>query len=138
MRNYAETCKDIWGYNLVYNFFVHLLPLKLFKFSFCGVLFKRILSMGRRHFQNMLLRLRWFLFFSSFIWHSLYREDMNFSILHFFFHYHLNLLICCKTKLKKKFIFYRMSLFYRMNFFTEWFFLTGLNILKGDTNIYFK
>ena len=28
MRNYAETCKGICGYNLVYNFFVYLLPLK--------------------------------------------------------------------------------------------------------------
>ena len=25
-----------------------------------------------------------------------------------------------------------------MNFFTHWFFLTELNFLKGDTNIYFK
>ena len=62
-----------------------------------------------------------------------------------FFHYHLDLFICCKTKLKTKFIFhrmysfaafeqpyfccktklkiklifYRMSLFYKTNFFTE-------------------
>ena len=28
MRNYAETCKGICGYNLAYNFFVYLLPLK--------------------------------------------------------------------------------------------------------------
>ena len=32
-----------------------------------------------------------------------------------------------------------MSLFNRMNVFTVWnFFLTELNFLKGDTNIYFK
>ena len=35
-----------------------------------------------------------------------------------FFHYHLNLFICCKTKLKIKFMFCRMSLVYRMNFST--------------------
>ena len=28
MGNYAETCKGILSYNLVYNFFVYLLPLK--------------------------------------------------------------------------------------------------------------
>ena len=28
MRNYAETCKGICGYNSVYNVFVYLLPLK--------------------------------------------------------------------------------------------------------------
>ena len=28
MHNYAETCKGICGYNLVYNFFVYLLPSK--------------------------------------------------------------------------------------------------------------
>ena len=39
MRNYAETCKGIRGYNSVYNIFVYLLL-----FSFCGGLFKRILA----------------------------------------------------------------------------------------------
>ena len=28
MLNYAETCKGICRYNLMYNFFVYLLPLK--------------------------------------------------------------------------------------------------------------
>ena len=28
MRNYAETCKGICGYDLMHNFFVYLLPLK--------------------------------------------------------------------------------------------------------------
>ena len=28
MRNYAERFKGSWGYNLVYNIFVYLLPLK--------------------------------------------------------------------------------------------------------------
>ena len=28
MRNYAETCHGICGYNLVYNIFVYILPLK--------------------------------------------------------------------------------------------------------------
>ena len=55
------------------------------------------------------------------------------------FHYRLNLFICCKTKSKIKFIFYRMNLVYRMNFFYRIkFLLTDLNFLKGDINIYFK
>ena len=32
MRNYAETCKDICGYNLMYNVFIYLLPLKSYVF----------------------------------------------------------------------------------------------------------
>ena len=28
MRNYAESCKGICGYNLLNNFFVYFLPLK--------------------------------------------------------------------------------------------------------------
>ena len=42
MRNYAETCKDICGCNLVYNFFC--IPFAIKKFSFCGALFKCILA----------------------------------------------------------------------------------------------
>ena len=40
---------------------------------------------------------------------------------------------CCKTKLK-------ISLFYKQNefFYKVKFFLTELNFMKGDTNIYFK
>ena len=30
MRNYAETCKGICGYNLAHKFFVYLLPIKTF------------------------------------------------------------------------------------------------------------
>ena len=44
----------------------------------------------------------------------------------------------CRTKLKIKIVFYRMSLFYRINFFSEWIFLTEFNFLKGDTNINFN
>ena len=44
MRNYVETCKDICGYNLVYNFF-YFFAIK--KFTFCGALFKRILAWVR-------------------------------------------------------------------------------------------
>ena len=51
---------------------------------------------------------------------------------------HLNLFICCKTELKIKSTFYIMRLFYRMNFIQSEFFLTELNFLKGDTNIYLK
>ena len=43
MRNYAETCKGICGYNLVYNFFMQL-AFVITKFSFSGALFKRILA----------------------------------------------------------------------------------------------
>ena len=60
-----------------------------------------------------------------------------------FFHYHLNLLIFCKTKLKIKFIRIHVlqNAFVLQNefFLTERiFFLTELNFLKGGTNIYFK
>ena len=119
--------------------------------------FQTHFSIGKRHFQNMFLKLKQFHSLSSFISHIAYIEvwmfrfyktmlnvkfrlqEQNLKNILIFFHYHLNLFICCKTKLKKKFIFYRMSLSYRMIFFTEWiFFLTELNFLKGDTNIYFK
>ena len=40
MRNYAETCKAICSYNLVYNIFDIAFAIK--KFNFCGVRFKRI------------------------------------------------------------------------------------------------
>ena len=42
MRKYAETCKGIYGYNLVYNFLCVLFAIK--KFIFCGALFKHILA----------------------------------------------------------------------------------------------
>ena len=32
MRNYAETCKDICSYNLIYNFSIILLALKSYVF----------------------------------------------------------------------------------------------------------
>ena len=67
-----------------------------------------------------------------------FQEQNLKKIIFIIFHYYLNRFICCKTKLKIKFMFYRMRLFYRMNFFTKWIFLTELNFLKGDTNIYFK
>ena len=67
-------------------------------------------------------------------------QEQNQKKMLIFFHYYLNLFICWKTKLKIRFIFYRMSLFYKQNeFFYECnFFLTELNLMKGDTNIYFK
>ena len=39
MRNYAETCKGICGYNSLYNLFVYFLPLKnsLFVVHFSNV-----------------------------------------------------------------------------------------------------
>ena len=66
-------------------------------------------------------------------------QEQNLKQILIFFHYHLNLFICCKTKLKIKFMFYRMRLFYKINVFNRVnFFLTELNFLKRDTNIYFK
>ena len=66
-------------------------------------------------------------------------QEQNRKQILIFFHYHLNLFICCKSKLTVKFMFYRMRLFYRMNYFNRViFFLTELNFFKGDTNIYFK
>ena len=44
-------------------------------------------------------------------------QEENLKKILIFFHYRLNLFICCKTKLKIEFIFSRMSLFYRMNLF---------------------
>ena len=55
MPNYAETCKDICGYNSVYNIFVYLLPLKS-SVLWCN--FQTHFSMGVRHFKNMALRLK--------------------------------------------------------------------------------
>ena len=52
MRNYAETCKGIGGYNSVYNIFVYLLPLK------SSVFVVHFSNAGRRHFQNMVFRLK--------------------------------------------------------------------------------
>ena len=71
-------------------------------------------------------------------------QKQNLKKILIFFHYHLNLLICCKTKLKIKFIFYRVSLFYRMNFFTEWnfsqqnyIFLKGIQIFILNKKLFF-
>ena len=43
-------------------------------------------------------------------------QEQNLKKILIFFHYHLNLLISCKTKLNIKFMFYRMRLFYRIKF----------------------
>ena len=55
-----------------------------------------------------------------------------------FFHYHLNLFICCKAKLKIKLIFYKMSLFYRMNFLQSEIFFSRIKFFERGNNIYFK
>ena len=117
MRNYAETCKGI-----------------------CGALSKRILAWEEGTSQT------WFLDQNSSspchlsfdltyigVWvFRFYKTILNLKTrlqkqnlkknIYIFFHYHLSLLICGRTKLKIKFICYRMRLFYRMNFFTERFF----------------
>ena len=96
---------------------------------------------------------------SFLIWHSLY-SGLNVSILQnlktrlqeqnlknilIFFHYHLNLFICYKTKSKIKVIFYWMSLFKQNNFFTEWnsfntveFFERGYKYLFWINNFFWK
>ena len=56
--------------------------------------------------------------------------EQNLKKKNIFFHYHLNLLICCKTKLKKKIMFYKMRLFYRMNFFTERIFFNRIKFFE--------
>ena len=63
MRNYVEVCKGICGYNLVYNFYVYFMPLKssLFVVYFSWFLwctFQTHFSIGKRHFENMILRLK--------------------------------------------------------------------------------
>ena len=45
MRNYAEICKGICGYNLWLQLFCILFAIK--KFTFCVALFKRILAWER-------------------------------------------------------------------------------------------
>ena len=45
MRNYAGTCKDICSYNLVYNFLIQLLPLKISVFV---VHFSNAFSYGKK------------------------------------------------------------------------------------------
>ena len=59
-------------------------------------------------------------------------QEQNLKKILIFYHYHLNLFICCKTKLKMKFMHHnafvlKNEFLYRVNFF-----------LKGDANIYFK
>ena len=58
MRNYAETCKGICGYDLVYNFFIQLLPIKSYVFV---VEFLRAFIMKTRLFPKPLLDMEMFL-----------------------------------------------------------------------------
>ena len=63
-------------------------------------------------------------------------QEQNLRKILIFFNYHLNLFICCKTKLKIKLV--SQNVFVLKNeFFYTVIVLTELN-LKGDTNIYFK
>ena len=55
MRNYAETCKGICGFNLVYNFFIELLPIK--SYVFVAEIFKGI-------YHAFIMKTR-----HSYIWH---------------------------------------------------------------------
>ena len=52
-----------------------------------------------------------FLFYETIINLKTRLQEQNQKKPLIFFHYHLNLFICCKTKLKTKFIFYRINSF---------------------------
>ena len=146
MRKYAETCKGICDYSSVYNFFIYLLPLK--SAVFCGVLFGRILAWEGGTSKTWFLDIAYievwmFRSYKTILNLKTRLQNQNLTKILFqkniFFHYHINLFICSKNKLKIKFIFYRMSSFYRINFFYRLkFFLTDWNFLKRDTNIYFE
>ena len=64
-------------------------------------------------------------------------QEQNLKKILIFFHYHLNLFICCKTKLEIKFTFYRMRLFYGMNFFTDWIFSDRIKFFERGYNCLF-
>ena len=158
MRNNAETCKDICGYNLVHNFFVYFLPLKS---SLFVVHFSNAFQHGKEallkhdsqtkivpllvifHLTQLIQGCEYFDFTKLYL---IGRPDYKSRISkkHIFFHYHLNLFICCKTKLKIKFMFYRMRLFYRINFFTELIFFNRIELFERgykylfQTNNFFK
>ena len=92
--------------------------------------------MGGGQFQNMFLSsspyhlsfdiaYTWvwmFLFYKAILNLKTRLLEENLKKMLLFFHYHLNLFICCKARLKIQFIFSRMNLFYRINCFTEWLF----------------
>ena len=70
MRNYAETCKGICGYDLMYNSF--RIPFAIKTFSFCGVVFKRILAWEGGTSK-------------TFYWMSLFKQNEFFLLSEFFF-----------------------------------------------------
>ena len=144
MRNYAETCKVICGYNLIYNFFVYFLPVKS---SLLWCTFQTHFSMGRRRFPNMILRLKYFL--SFFLWFDLayigvwvfrfYKiilhlktrlQEQNLKKARIFFSLSFKSVHLLQNWIEKKFIFYRVRLFHRMIFFTEWIFLNRINVFE--------
>ena len=136
MRYNVEKRKDICCYNLVYNIFVYFLPLK-------SLVFVVHISNAIQHGKEALLKdgsqtqTKTVLLLVIFHLTQLIQgsecfdltklrlilktslQENNLKKILIFFHYHLNLFVCCKTKLKIKFIFYRMRLFQRMEFFTE-------------------
>ena len=77
MRNYAETCKGICGYNLVYNFFVYLLPLKasVFVVHFSNAFWHGKEALAKHGSKTKIAPL-----LVIFDWHSLY-SGLNVSIL---------------------------------------------------------
>ena len=118
------------------------------KCSFCGVLLGRILAWEGGTSKTCFLDIAYievwmFRSYKTILNLKTTLQNQNLKKILFqkniFFHYHINLFICSKNKLKIKFIFYRMSSFYRINFFYRLkFFLTDRNFLKRDTNIYFE
>ena len=127
MRNYSETCKGIYGYNLAYNFFAYLLPLKtsVFAVDHLNAFWHGNDALAKHGSYTKVaplfvifdLTVIWmFRFYKTVLNLKTRLQEQNLKKILIFFHYCLNLFICCKTKWKIKFIFYRMSLFYRFFF----------------------
>ena len=121
-----ENVQGICGYNLVYNFFVYFLPLKssLFVVHFSNAFQHGKEALPKHDSQTTIVPLFVTFHLRQLIqackcFYTKFEDQIGRAELQkilTYFHYHLNLYIRCKAKLKIKFMFYRMPLFYRMNF----------------------
>ena len=121
----VETCKGICGYNSVYNFFAYFLPFKssLFVVHFSNVF--QLEALPKQDSQTKIVFLLVIFHLKQFIQGCkcfdfakllnlktrLQEQHLKKIPWNVFFHYYLNLFICCKTNLKIKFMFYRVRLF---------------------------
>ena len=64
-------------------------------------------------------------------------KEQNLIKILMYFHYHLNLFVCYKTKLKIKYVL-QNAFVLQNNFFAEWIFFNRIKFFQGDANIYFK